>query len=280
VLAFISIAGHGMLGTVHAQDTTDMNPVATAFIMNEYPDIIVGIKAHHYRGNDFTPVDRAIAAGRITNKPIIVDFGSSTPKLSIENLFLKHFRPGDIFTHTYSGSDMSEKNPGGRESVVDGNNKVKPFIFEAQKQGRIFDVGHGGGAFVWSTAFNSIKQGFLPNTISTDLYRNSRNAGMKDMANVMSKFLVMGMSIQDVILRSTWNPANVIQHPELGNLSVGAEADVTVFNVREGKFGYMDARGSVFNGTKKIEAELTLRAGKVAWDLNGLSGPQWDAVSR
>lgn len=280
VLAFISIAGHGMLGTVHAQDTTDMNPVATAFVMNEYPDIIVGIKAHHYRGNDFTPVKRAIAAGNITKKPIIVDFGSSTTKLSIKDLFLKYFRPGDIFTHTFSGSDMSEKNPGGRESVIDENNKVKPFVFEAQKQGRIFDVGHGGGAFVWSTAINSLKQGFLPNTISTDLYRNSRNAGMKDMANVMSKFLVMGMSIQDIILRSTWNPANVIQHPELGHLSVGAEADVTVFNILEGKFGYMDARGSVFNGTKKIEAELTLRAGKVAWDLNGLSGPQWDAARK
>jgi dihydroorotase len=280
VLAFISIAGHGMLGTVHAQDTTDMNPVATAFVMNEYPDIIVGIKAHHYRGNDFTPVKRAIAAGNITKKPIIVDFGSSTTKLSIKDLFLKYFRPGDIFTHTFSGSDMSEKNPGGRESIVDENNKVKPFVFEAQKQGRIFDVGHGGGAFVWSTAINSLKQGFLPNTISTDLYRNSRNAGMKDMANVMSKFLVMGMSIQDIILRSTWNPANVIQHPELGHLSVGAEADVTVFNILEGKFGYMDARGSVFNGTKKIEAELTLRAGKVAWDLNGLSGPQWDAAKK
>ena len=280
VLAFISIAGHGMLGTVHAQDTTDMNPVATAFVMNEYPDIIVGIKAHHYRGNDFTPVKRAIAAGNITKKPIIVDFGSSTTKLSIKDLFLKYFRPGDIFTHTFSGSDMSEKNPGGRESIVDENNKVKPFIFEAQKQGRIFDVGHGGGAFVWSTAINSLKQGFLPNTISTDLYRNSRNAGMKDMANVMSKFLVMGMSIQDIILRSTWNPANVIQHPELGHLSVGAEADVTVFNILEGKFGYMDARGSVFNGTKKIEAELTLRAGKVAWDLNGLSGPQWDVAKK
>ena len=280
VLAFISIAGHGMLGTVHAQDTTDMNPVATAFVMNEYPDIIVGIKAHHYRGNDFTPVKRAIAAGNITKKPIIVDFGSSTTKLSIKDLFLKYFRPGDIFTHTFSGSDMSEKNPGGRESIVDENNKVKPFVFEAQKQGRIFDVGHGGGAFVWSTAINSLKQGFLPNTISTDLYRNSRNAGMKDMANVMSKFLVMGMSIQDIILRSTWNPANVIQHPELGHLSVGAEADLTVFNILEGKFGYMDARGSVFNGTKKIEAELTLRAGKVAWDLNGLSGPQWDVAKK
>lgn len=277
VLAFISITGYGMLGTVHAQDTTDMNPVATAFVMNEYPNIIVGIKAHHYQGHDFTPVDRAIAAGRITKKPIMVDFGSSTPKLSIEELFMKHFRPGDIFTHTFSGSAATASLPGGRESVVDGNNKVKPFIFEAQKSGRIFDVGHGGGAFVWSTAINSIKQGFLPNTISTDLYRNSRNAGMKDMANVMSKFLNMGLSVQDVIIRSTWNPANVIQHPELGNLSVGTEADVTVFSIKEGKFGFMDARGSVLNGTKKLEAELTIRAGKIAWDLNGISGPQWDA---
>ncbi|MBC7759775.1 MAG: amidohydrolase/deacetylase family metallohydrolase, partial [Phormidesmis sp. FL-bin-119] len=103
VLAFISIAGNGMLGTVHAQDTSDMNPVATAFVMKEYPDIIVGIKAHHYQGHNFVPVDRAIAAGNLTDKPIIVDFGSSTPKLSIEELFMKHFRPGDIFTHTYSG---------------------------------------------------------------------------------------------------------------------------------------------------------------------------------
>jgi len=278
VLAFLSMTGYGMLGTVHAQDTTDMNPTAMAFIMKEYPDIIVGIKAHHYQGHDFTPVDRAIAAGRLTNKPIMVDFGSSTPKLSIEELFMKHFRPGDIFTHTFSGNASTNLTPGGREPIVDANNKVKPFIFAAQKAGRIFDVGHGGGAFVWATAINSLKQGFYPNTISTDLYRNSRNAGMKDMANVMSKFLNMGMSIQDVILRSTWNPANVIQHTELGHLSEGAVADVAVFNIRDGKFGFMDARGSVLNGTKKLEAELTLRAGRVAWDLNGISGPQWDAV--
>jgi len=277
VLAFISITGYGMLGTVNAQDTTDMNPVATAFVMNEYPNIIVGIKAHHYQGHDFTPVDKAIAAGVKTNKPIMVDFGSATPQLSIEELFFKHFRPGDIFTHTFSGGATSSASPGGRESIVDANNKVKPFVFEAQKQGRIFDTGHGAGAFRWATAINALKQGFMPNTISTDLYRASRNAGMKDMTNVMSKFLIMGMSIQDVILRSTWNPANVIKHLELGHISVGAEADVTVFNIRDGKFGYVDAGGTTMNGTKKIEAELTIRAGRILWDLNGISGRQWDA---
>jgi len=202
-----------------------------------------------------------------------VDFGSSTPKLSIEELFMKHFRPGDIFTHTFSGNAASAVTPNGREPIVDGNNKVKPFIFEAQKQGRIFDTGHGGGAFVWSTAINALKQGFYPNTISTDLYRNSRNAGMKDMANVMSKFLNMGMSIQDVILRSTWNPANVIQHTELGHLSVGAEADVAVFNVREGKFGFYDVARFKKEGKNLLECEMTIKGGRIVYDLNALSFP-------
>lgn len=270
VLAFISIAGFGMLGTVHAQDVTDMNPVTTAFVMKEYPDIIVGIKAHHYQGHDFTPVDKAVEAGNLTNKPVIVDFGSSTPRLSVEELLMKHLRAGDIFTHTFAYSMPA------RESVVDENNKVKSFVFDAQKSGRIFDVGHGAGAFQWHVAVNSIKQGFLPNTISTDLYRASRNAGMKDMSNVMSKFLAMGLSIQDVILRSTWNPATVIQRSDLGHLSVGAEADIAVFNVRKGKFGFVDARGIVMNGSEKLEAELTLRGGRVVWDLNGLSATAYE----
>lgn len=270
VLAFISIAGHGMLGTVHAQDISDMNPTATAFVMNEYPDIIVGIKAHHYQGHDFIPVDRAVEAGRLTDKPVIVDFGSSAPRLSIEELFMDHLRPGDIFTHTYAYSMP------GRESVVDEHDRVKPFVFEAQKSGRVFDVGHGAGAFRWHVAINAVKQGFLPNTISTDLYAASRNAGMKDMANVMSKFLAMGLTVQDVVLRSTWNPAQVIKRTDLGHLSAGAEADITIFNVREGDFGFMDARGAVLKGNRKFEAELTIREGRVVWDLNGLGGELWD----
>jgi dihydroorotase len=96
----------------------------------------------------------------------------------------------------------------------------------------------------------------------------------------MSKFLNMGMSVQDVILRSTWNPANVIQHAELGHLSEGAVADIAVFNIKDGKFGFMDSRGNVLKGTKKLEAELTLRAGKVVWDLNGISGTPWDALGK
>lgn len=271
VLALLNIAGTGMLGRFEEQDATDMNPVMTAHMIQKlFPKIIVGIKAAHYWG-DFTQVDRAVEAGNLANVPVMVDFGEHDPPLSIESLFMKHLRPGDIFTHTYSYG------PKQRETVVDENGKVKPFIFEAQKRGIIFDVGHGGGAFSWRQAMPAMKQGFKPDVISTDLHTQSMNGGMKDLANVMSKFINMGMTVQDAVLRSTWNPANVIKRPDLGHLSVGAEADVAVLNERKGDFGFLDVRGAKLKGTRKLEAELTIRAGKIVWDLNGISGVVWDA---
>ena len=269
VLAFISIVGAGMYGRLEAQNVADMDPVLTAFMIDLYPDIIVGVKKHHYRGGDFTPVLRAVEAGNIAKVPVMVDFGEHDPMLSIKSLFLEKLRPGDIFTHTYSYTK-------GRESVVDDQGKVKPFIFEAQKRGVIFDVGHGGGSFIWHQVVPSIKQGFLPDVISTDLHLWSMNDGMKDMANLLSKFLSLGMSVEEVISRSTWKPAQVIQRPDLGHLSPGAEADIAVFRVREGDFGYIDSRGRKMHGNKKIEAELTLRAGRVMWDLNGIAVPSWE----
>lgn len=270
VLAFISIVGSGMRGRLHAQDLSDMDPVLTAFIIKEFPDIIVGIKKHHYQGLDFTPVERAVEAGNKANVPVMVDFGEHYPMLSLKTLFLEKLRPGDIFTHTYSYTPN-------REPVVDEKGKVKPFIFEAQKRGIIFDVGMGGGSLIWHQAIPSVQQGFLPDVISSDLHMWSMNDGMKDMANMLSKFLNLGMSIQDVILRSTWSPAQVIQRTELGNLSVGTEADVAVFSIKAGDFGFLDSRGRKMKGTQKVEAELTIRAGKIVWDLNGTSVPMWDA---
>ena len=270
VLALLNIVGTGMTGRFEEQDVTDMNPVLTAHMIKKlFPDIIVGIKAAHYWG-DFTQVDRAVEAGNLANVPVMVDFGEHDPPLSIEDLFMKHLRPGDIFTHTFSYG------PANRETVVDENSKVKPFIFEAQKRGIVFDVGHGGGAFSWRQAIPSMQQGFKPNVISTDLHAESMNSGMKDLSNLMSKFLNIGMSLQDVILRTTWNPANVIKRLDLGNLSVGADADIAVFSVRKGDFGFIDVRKTKIKGTQKLETELTICAGKIVWDLNGLSTPMWD----
>ncbi|MDH3649267.1 MAG: amidohydrolase/deacetylase family metallohydrolase [Saprospiraceae bacterium] len=273
VLAFLSIVGSGMEGRLHAQNVNDMDPVLTAFTIDLFSDIIVGVKKHHYRGPDYTPVEKAVEAGNLANVPVMVDFGEHDPMLSIKTLFLEKLRPGDIFTHTYSYTK-------GREPVVDENFKVKPFIFEAQRRGIVFDVGMGGGSMIWHQAIPSIQQGFLPDVISTDLHFWSMNDGMKDLANTLSKFLNMGMSIDQIIDRATWKPANVIQRPDLGHLSVGAEADVAVFRVREGDFGFLDSRGRRMSGTRKMEAELTIRAGKIVWDLNGISVPAWDATPR
>ena len=270
VLALLNIVGNGMTSRFEEQDVTDMNPAQTANMIKKlFPDIIVGIKAAHFWG-DFTQVDRAVEAGKLANVPVMVDFGEHDPPNSIEDLFMKHLRPGDIFTHTFSYG------PANRETVVDENGKVKPFVFDAQKRGIIFDVGHGGGAFSWRQAVPSMQQGFRPNVISTDLHSESMNGGMKDLSNVMSKFLNMGMSLQDVILRTTWNPATVIKRPELGNLSVGSEADIAVFSVRKGDFGFVDIRRTKIKGTQKLETEMTIRAGKIVWDLNGISMPLWD----
>jgi len=272
ILAFLNIVGVGMVGRFEEQDVTDMNPDMTAYMINRlFPDIIVGVKSAHYWGPDFTQVDQAVKAGTIAKVPVMVDLGEHHPPLSIEELFMKHLRPGDIWTHTYANG------PKDREVPVDENGKVKPFIFEAQKRGIIFDVGHGGGAFHFAQAVPAIQQGFVADVISSDLHTGSMNGGMKDMANLLSKFMAMGLSLQDVILRSTWNPAKVINRPELGNLSVGSVADVAVFNLRKGDFGYTDVRAKKLKGTQRLENEITIRAGRIVWDLNGTASQMWDA---
>jgi dihydroorotase len=264
VLALLNIAGTGMRSRFQEQDVSDMNPEMTAYMITRlYPEVIVGIKSAHYWG-DFTQVDKAVEAGKLAGVPVMVDFGEHNPPNSIKSLFLDHLRPGDIFTHTYAHIEE-------REPVVDDNGKVKPFVFEAVKKGIVFDVGHGGGSFTWEQAVPAIKQGFLPTVISTDLHTQSMNAAMKDLCNVLSKFLAMGMSLEEVITRATLTPSQVINRPDLGHLSEGAEADITVLNLREGDFGFLDIRGEKFNGNRKLEAELTIRAGKIVWDLNGIS---------
>jgi len=198
---------------------------------------------------------------------VMIDFGGSTPPLSIEELFMKHLRPGDIFTHAFGQL-------GSRESIVDTNtNKVKPFVFEAQKRGIIFDVGYGGISFAFSQAIPALKDGFYPNSISTDIHIGSMNNAMKDQTSVMSKFLAMGMKLQDVVKASTWNPATEIKRQDLGHLSPGAEADIAILNVRSGKFGMFDYKGYKIETDKKLECEMTIKGGKIVYDLNGIADP-------
>jgi dihydroorotase len=200
----------------------------------------------------------------------MVDFGANRAERPVGELVTKKLRPGDIYTHVYSGLR--------NEQLPDAN--INPALLEGRKRGVIFDVGHGGGSFVWRVAVPLVKSGFLPDSISTDLHTGSMNAGMKDILNVMDKFLAMGLSVDDVIARSTWNPAREIHREELGNLSVGSPADVAVLRVENGKFGFIDMHGARLRGTKRFACELTLRDGKVVYDLNGIAREDWDKLPK
>lgn len=276
VLAFLNIVGDGM--GEFEQDTLDMDSKMAAATATFYKSQIVGFKVAHYNGVQWIPVDNAVEAGRLADMPVMVDWRGLPPINSFEELLLKHLRPGDILTHVYhAGKSAGINSPMYKESVLDLNGKVKPYIFQAQKRGIIFDVGHGGNGFVFGQAIPSMKQGFYPNTISSDLHIGNMNAGMKDMSNIISKFLNMGMSLQDAIARSTWNAAVAIKRTELGHLSPGAEADIAVFSLKNGDFGFIDSHRGKMKGTKKLEAELTLRSGIIEWDLNGISAAAWDS---
>jgi len=270
VLAFLNIVGAGMRGDKFEQNLSDMEAKPTADMAKRHKGLIVGIKTAHYAGPEWAPVERAVEAGTQANVPVMVDFGANRPERPLAELVTKKLRPGDIYTHMYSGL----------RNELDDSGHVNAGMPEGRKRGVIFDVGHGGGSFAWRIAVPAIKEGFRPDSISTDLHIGSMNAGMKDMLNVMGKFLAMGMSLDDVVRWSTWNPAREIRHEELGHLSVGASADVAVLRLENGNFGFADMYGARLKGTRKLTCELTLRDGKVVYDLNGMTRPDWTTLPK
>lgn len=266
ILAFLNIAGSGMSGKPTQEDLSDMDVNKAVETIQANKSMIVGVKIGHYEGREWTPFDKALSAANKASVPLFVE--CHLPQYSLEDQ-LKKMRPGDIITHSYE--KVSE-----RMSVVDDNKVVRPFVKEAQKRGVLFDLGHGGAGFWFSEAIPALHQGLAPNSFGTDLHRFSMNAGMKDMLNVMSKYMAMGMSKEDVLRRATWLPAKSIKREDLGNLREGAVADVVVLSIRDGKFGFIDAGGNRIEGNKKFEAELTIREGRIVWDLNGISATKFE----
>jgi dihydroorotase len=257
IFAFLNIVGGGM-GPDGEDDPADMQAAAAAATALQYPGLIVGIKTAHYRGDGWPSIERAVEAGNLAKLPVMVDFGFLNEERNIKILFEEKLRPGDIYTHCFSGN---------RDEVLNG--KVNPAMYTARKRGIFFDVGHGGGSFAWPVAVAAMKEGFHPDTISSDLHVGSMNGGFKDMPNLMSKFLNLGMSLRDVIAKSTWEPARRIRHEELGHLSEGAEADIAVFRLERGRFGFLDSWGGRMEGTQRLGVEMTILGGRVMWDLNG-----------
>ncbi|HTX38994.1 MAG TPA: amidohydrolase/deacetylase family metallohydrolase [Bryobacteraceae bacterium] len=264
ILAFLNIVGAGM-GTGKEDDPAEMDAEAAARTAKANSDIIVGFKTAHYAGPGWESVDGAVKAGELAGLPVMVDFGLINAVRNINALFLDKLRPGDIYTHCFSGH---------REELLESG-QLNPAMEAGRKRGIVFDIGHGGGSFYWYVAVPAYAEHFYPDSISTDLHINSMNAGMKDMTNIMAKLMSLGSSLQDVVRMSTWAPAQEIRRPLLGNLSPGAEADVAVLRLDRGNFGFVDSAGARRSGSQWMVCEMTLRAGKVMWDLNGRASPDW-----
>lgn len=272
ILAFLNIVDLGMGGD-YEQDVARMDPARAAKVAAAFPEI-VGIKMAHYwtwqpwdaRHTPWACVDLGVQAGELCGKPTMTDFWPRPPERSYEDLVLHHLRPGDIHTHVFA-----QQFP----VLVEGG-RLNPVYAQARQRGVIFDVGHGAGSFWFRWAARAMAQGFVPDSISTDLHtRNAATGLVTNVLNVASKLLNLGLPLEDAIAKMTVAPAREIGHSELGTLRVGAEADVAVLALEMGEFGFIDCGGTRLQGDQRLRCRLTLRAGQVVYDPDGLAAPDW-----
>ncbi|MCP5116006.1 MAG: amidohydrolase/deacetylase family metallohydrolase [bacterium] len=264
LLAFLNIVGAGMYGGEVENDVNEMDVEAAVRMVRKYPETIVGIKTAHFQPATWDAVDRAVEAAERSNTVTMVDFHPK-PGRGYRDLILKHMRPGDIHTHFY----------GRLTPQLDANKKVQSYMWEARRRGVLFDVGHGSGSFWFRIAVPAIQQGFLPDTISTDIHKSSIMLPRATLTNVMSKFLNIGLTLEQVVERSTMNPARAIRRADLGTLSEGATADIAVLALEHGRFAFLDSGRGKLTADKRLRSVLTVRNGEVVWDTEGLSLDDW-----
>lgn len=266
ILAFLNIVGAGMGGAVE-QDVGEMDPVPLARMIERYRDRLVGSKTAHFGGPGWEAVEGTIAAARLSGTVAMIDFHPQ-PTRSYHDLLLGKMRPGDLHTHLYAS----------HIPLLDEQGIVNDYVREARRRGVLFDLGHGAFSFWYRIAVPALAQGFGPDTISTDMHRQSALLPNATMPATMSKMLNLGTPLQEVVMRSTVTPAQAIRRPELGTLGVGSCADVAVLEVQKGEYGFLDSGLARLRGERRIQCVLTIRNGEIVWDLNGLSRPEWQTA--
>src|SRR5215216_4675456 len=275
VLAYVNIVGSGM-GGEWEHDVREMRPALAAAMAEEHRDVVVGIKTAHYWAKrpfdaehpPWAAVDAAVKAGERCGLPVMVDFYPLLPERPYPDLILEKLRPGDIHTHVFA-----QQFP-----VLDDQGKVFNHLFRARERGVIFDLGHGAASFWFRNAAPAIEQGFVPDSISTDLHTGNVNGVVIDMQTTMNKVLNVGVPLEEVIARSTVAPACEMGHPELGTLGVGAEADVAVLALDDAEFGFVDCGQTRLESNQRLRCVLTLRAGEIVYNPLGLGLPSWQHV--
>jgi dihydroorotase len=258
VLAYLNISAMGQidpfLGELH--DLRFADPERAASVARANPDVIVGYKVRVSEmlagPNGLAGLDRALEAGRATDLPVMVHIGG-TP-FDIEEV-LGRLRPGDVVTHAYTGW-----RPGG---IVTDAGRVVPAAFEARARGVRFDVGHGAGSFTWPIAEAAMADGFRPDTISSDLHRFNVAGPVHDLATTLSKFLLLGVSVDEVVAMATTAPAAALGRAgSIGTLARGAAADVTILAFEEGRFELTDSAGTMREARQRLTPVAVVRAGR------------------
>jgi dihydroorotase len=258
--AFVHISSIGLSGGLAPGEMLNIdyaNVDACARTLAENPDVVLGVKVRITDSvvgqNGVEPLRRARRAAELAGKNfrVMCHIGSAPGSLAD---VLDLLRPGDILTHSYSGA--------GNNIVQNG--QLIPAAKAAKQRGVVFDVGHGGGSFDYTVCEPALQQGAVPDTISSDIHAVSINTpGYPTLPNVMSKFLNLGMPLEDVVAKATVEPAKIIGRvPGLGTLRLGAPADVAIFELLDGPVEFVDTRNNKRNGTKKLVPVLTVKSGR------------------
>jgi dihydroorotase len=260
ILAFLHVSFAGIFGFSHrvmvgeGEELRLMAPTDAVEVANANRDVIVGIKVRVGRGASGTsgvvPLDIALEVANEVGLPLMAHIDHPPP--TYEEV-IQRLRPGDILTHAFRPFPNVPVGPQG---------KVKPEVLEARARGVKFDIGHGRGSFAFKTARAMLANGFLPDTISSDVHVLCINGPAYDQVTTMSKFLCMGVPLAQVIAASTVNAATALKRPELGSLKPGSVGDATVLTIREGSFDYVDVVGEHLTGDRKIDSIGVVLGGK------------------
>jgi len=238
------------------EDLRYCDPKLAAKVASENRDLIVGFKirfSKQYTGpNDLEGMKRARAAADEAELPLMIHIGGSyTPLPELLALMNK----GDVVTHSFNS------HPNG---LLDASGKLVPEILEARRRGVLIDVGHGAGSFSFDVMEKCLAEHFLPDTISSDLYSANINGPVYDLPTTLSKFLMLGLDLGEVVERATVHAARVFNFgAEIGTLKPGAEADIAVFELQEGAFTFTDSDGKTRTGRQRLAPVATVRGGRL-----------------
>jgi dihydroorotase len=260
ILAYLHVSFAGIYGFSHrvmvgeSEEIRLMAPRDAAEVAEANRDIIVGIKVRvglHASGTSgVAPLDIALQVADEVGLPLMAHIDHPPP--SYEEV-IERLRPGDVLTHAFRPFP---------NAPVSGQGKIRQAVRDARERGVLFDIGHGKGSFSFKTARAMLANGFYPDTISSDVHALCIDGPAFDQVTTLSKFLCLGMPLNEVIKASTVNAAFALRRPELGSLTPGSVGDATVLSVREGRFDYVDVLGEHLIGDKRIVAEGVVIAGK------------------